>query len=157
MWSVEFEGAEAELGALARGGALPLEQRPQLYFSPKVPGLKRSALKRGIKLAFGSEGHAVERDRDGREIWVLQRPPALVRCPAEPGAAPAAGVTVVATWAFRHPGLAALAPALAWSSRFRVRFRTAAPPSTEVHHAKLALDARRLLARLRGQDEGDGG
>ena len=51
-------------------------RRPLLFFAPKR-WVQRQVLSPALNLGFGpeGEGYVRDKDRDGREIWVIKRPP----------------------------------------------------------------------------------
>lgn len=121
-----LEGSKDTLGAAAERSA-DMYERPLLYFCPKV-GMKRMVIEPALRLGFGAEGQgwATSTDRDGREIWVIKRPPLVtmqVSGDTVSGGSAEKLLRVIYTFIFRNPGKVTLMPVLQCCCKFRVLFQ----------------------------------
>ena len=91
---------------LTSSGTFTFATRPLLYITPKE-NIKRHALSAALTMGFGREGWTQETDRDGQEVWVIQRPPFISEDPAcdrdaDDGAPRCGGLMF--TFLLRNPG-----------------------------------------------------
>ena len=133
-----LEGTRETLGsACDRSG--DCFERPLLYFSPKK-SMHRMVLEPALRLGFGAEGEGYEStvDQNGREIWVIKRPP-FVSEEIVPNVIAVDGkplVRVLYTFVFRNPGSVTLVPVLQFCSRFRILFQ---PHGSEERYGKFEI------------------
>mmetsp|Transcript_61229 Transcript_61229/g.167968 ORF Transcript_61229/g.167968 Transcript_61229/m.167968 type:complete len:550 (+) Transcript_61229:174-1823(+) len=108
---------------LTSSGTFTFATRPLLYITPKE-NIKRHALSAALTMGFGREGWTQETDRDGQEVWVIQRPPFISEDPAcdrdaDDGAPRCGGLMF--TFLLRNPGRIGIQHILTFCSKFRLR------------------------------------
>jgi len=130
-----LEGTRETLGASScLDRSADVYERPLIYFCPKPHDVKWLLLEPALRMGFGKEGEGYEvtKDRHGRDIWVIKRPPLVTEeeITTANGSGKKSTVRVLFTYVFRNPGAAMLMPVLRCCSKFRVLFQTSSAAET---------------------------
>jgi hypothetical protein len=132
-----LEGTREALGGSCVDHGADMYERPLIYFCPKSNDMKWLLLEPALRMGFGKEGEGYEttKDRYGRDIWVIKRPPIVTEEVVKAAGSGGGGevVRVLFTYVFRNPGAAMLMPVLRCCSKFRVLFQAEPSGGSDVN------------------------